>query len=175
MYSNGGIAMLLVIMNHFNPQPWIYPAFIASVTTAMADTWGTEIGKLSSREPVDIITFKSLKPGDSGGITVVGTIGTLFGAIVLGLVGYAFGIPEIITLLIILSGFTSALFDSIIGGTIQARFICCATSGISEKMAINNRKGYLYTGWNWVNNDMVNLLSTICGPCLLIILLYYLS
>ena len=175
VYSNGGIAMILVIMDHFNPQPWIYPAFIASVTTAMADTWGTEIGKLSSRKPVDIITFKSLQTGDSGGITMVGTIGSLFGAIVLGLVGYVFGIPGTITLLIILSGFASALFDSIIGGTVQARFICCTTSDISEKGAIKNRKGYLYTGWNWINNDMVNLLSTICGPCLFVILLYYLS
>ena len=175
VYANGGIAMLLVIMDHFSPQPWIYPAFLASVSAATADTWGTEIGRISSKNPVDIITFKPLQIGESGGVTVVGTIGSFIGAIMIGLFGYVFGLSNMIVFFIIIAGFLSALFDSILGGTVQARFIFIITGEISEKQIINNHKGYLYTGWNWVNNDMVNLLCTIFGPCLIIILLNYFS
>ena len=106
---------------------------------------------------------------------MVGTIGSFIGAIMIGLFGYVFGLSNMIVFFIIIAGFLSALFDSILGGTVQARFIFIITGEISEKQTINNHKGFLYTGWNWVNNDMVNLLSTIFGPCLLIILLNYYS
>ena len=83
-------------MDHFNPQPWIYAAFLASVAAATADTWGTEIGRLSSKNPVDIITFQPLQMGESGGITLVGTLGSFAGAIIIGITGYLFGISHII-------------------------------------------------------------------------------
>ena len=175
VYANGGIALLLVIMDHFNPQPWIYAAFLASVAAATADTWGTEIGRLSSKNPVDIITFQPLQMGESGGITLVGTLGSFAGATIIGITGYLFGISHILIFFIITAGFLSAIFDSIMGATVQARFIFPLTGKISEKKIINDQKGYLYTGWHGIDNDIVNIFCTSCGPCLLIIFLNYMK
>ena len=73
-------------------------------------------------------------------MTVVGTIGSFIGAIMIGLFGYVFGLSNMIVFFIIIAGFLSALFDSILGGTVQARFIFIITGEISEKQIINNHQ-----------------------------------
>ena len=167
VFSNGGPALFMCIVNYFQPNDLLYPCFLASVAAANSDTWGTEIGKLSKSNPIDIISGKKVQHGTSGGVSLIGTAGSLFGSITIGMIGHFFIVDKTIIFLVVISGFLSSLIDSILGSTNQARFISPAGDNVTEKYEINY---YLYTGSKIINNDTVNLFCTISGPLILFML-----
>jgi len=167
VYANGGIALFICILNYFFNHNLIYPCFLASVAAANSDTWGTEFGKKSNKKPIDILSGNAVIEGVSGGVTLYGTIGSIIGAILIGIIGYFFLTDIKIISLIIISGFISSIFDSILGSSVQARYISADGLTITEKY---EESYYLYTGSNKVNNDIVNLYCTISGPLIFIIM-----
>ena len=167
--SNGGIPLLICIINHFYQDAILYYAFLASVAAANSDTWGTEIGKLSKIKPIDIISRKKLSKGESGGITNIGLLGSFMGSFIIGLSGYLFINDLQYVLLVTLSGWFGAIFDSILGSTLQGRFISEDGLIISENKKYNN---YLFTGINIFDNDLVNLCCTISAPIFFLLIDY---
>lgn len=161
VYSNGGPALFICIANYFQPSDLLYPCFLASVAAANSDTWGTELGKLSKSNPIDIISGKKVQHGTSGGITIFGMIGSLLGSITISITGYIFINDKTIFLLVVISGFLSSVFDSILGSTNQARFISPEGTIITEEYEENY---FLFTGSKKINNDTVNIYCTISGP-----------
>ena len=169
--SNGGIPLLICIINHFYQYDILYLAFLASVAAANSDTWGTEIGKFSNVKPVDIISRITLRKGESGGVTNVGLLGSVIGSFLICISGYLFINNLKYVFLISISGFFGAIFDSILGSTLQGRFISGDGLKISEEKKDNN---YLITGVNIFNNDAVNLCCTLSAPIFLLLINYYL-
>ena len=167
VYATGGIALSICILNYFFSHSLMYPCFLASVAAANSDTWGTEIGKKSNKKPIDIISGNTVSEGVSGGITLYGNIGSIIGSILIGIIGYYFLRDIKIISLIIISGFISSIFDSILGSTVQARYISPEGLIITEKY---KKSYYLYTGSKQVNNDIVNLCCTISGPLIFLII-----
>ena len=167
VYANGGIALFICIINHFYYHDLMYPCFLASAAAANSDTWGTELGKMSNKNPIDIISGHEIAPGTSGGITLIGTIGSILGSFVIGIVGHYFYVSLNLLLLVIISGFLSSIIDSILGSTVQARYISADGLIITEK---NKKLFYLFTGSNIINNDIVNLYCTLSGPFIFLLL-----
>ena len=167
VYANGGVALFICIINYFYYHDLMYPCFLASVAAANSDTWGTELGIISNKTPIDIISRREIAPGTSGGITLIGTIGSILGSLVIGLVGHFFYISFNLLLLVIISGFLSSIIDSILGSTIQARYISADGFIITEKY---KKSFYLFTGSNKINNDVVNLYCTLSGPFIFLLL-----
>ena len=123
VFANGGLALLICVINYFYQNNFLYYCFIAAIAAANSDTWGTEIGKLSKKNPIDIISRKQLVKGESGGVTAFGLIGSLLGSSLLSVTGYLFSIDVKYALMIFISGFFASLFDSLLGSTFQSRFI----------------------------------------------------
>ncbi len=167
VYANGGIALFICILNYFFSHSLMYPCFLASVAAANSVTWGTELGKKSKKNPVDILSGNDVTGGISGGITLFGTIGSIIGSVLIGIIGFYFLTDIKIILLIIISGFISSIFDSILGSSIQARYISLDGLVITENY---EKSYYLYTGSKKVNNDIVNLYCTMSGPLIFFII-----
>ena len=90
----------------------------------MADTWATEFGKLSKVKPISIISLEKVSHGLSGGITLIGIIGSLIGSIIVGLLfKNLIYIEHYLTFGIILCGFFGSIIDSILGDIIQSKYI----------------------------------------------------
>ena len=162
VYANGGMGLLFCIYNFFNPNELNFYLFLSSLSAAMADTWATEVGKTSRRNPVSIINLKTIKKGLSGGITILGLIGSLMGAFILiTIINQMHELPIHVFGLLVLIGFMGSLFDSFLGATIQAKYIS------SENVITEDPKGNLiYSGYEVINNSSVNFLNTIFSPAL---------
>ncbi|MHA2345725.1 MAG: DUF92 domain-containing protein, partial [Candidatus Hodarchaeales archaeon] len=126
----------------FLVSPWLYAAF-ASLATHTADTWMTEIGTTSVKQPRLITNLKKkVSKGTSGGLTIIGTLAGLFGSLAISLIftgALIFLSPStfIHTLLIffflMFAGFLGALLDSLEGATIQGIYFCKVCQKETEK------------------------------------------
>lgn len=169
VYANGGISLLMAIACHYTGNDLFYLMFLGSLAAATADTWGTEIGILSNKQPRHILTFAKVPAGTSGGVTVLGTSGFFMGAGVLTLSG----ILPITSLtlklfaIVAISGIFGALIDSIIGASIQAQYQCPFCQKTTEKLVhCGKYQTTLISGIRWINNDTVNLICTASGAAL---------
>ena len=114
----------------------------------MSDTWGTEFGKLSKIKPISIINFKSVDHGTSGGITIIGTLGSIIGASTFGVMTYLITNTRIeIIYYVIICGFLSSLFDSILGDTIQGKY----ETDIGEYVESKSHNTKLISGFSCIN------------------------
>jgi len=176
VYANGGISLLMAVLFFATRNELFYYMFLGSLAAATADTWGTEIGIFSKKQPRNIINFSPVSPGTSGGVTVLGTTGGLIGAGVLTISG----IPSIyqssdllqLIVIIALSGILGALFDSLLGATVQAQYKCGQCGKITEKrIHCDSQTTQLISGIAWIDNDVVNLGCTTSGALLVLLLI----
>lgn len=166
VYANAGVGFICAIIFYFTQNDIFYFTYLASLAAATADTWATEFGTLLGKHPRKITNFKKCLPGESGGITIPGSIASLMGAASIGLSGYFLSekIGLIVLILIILAGFFGSLMDSLLGATIQAQYKCPKCQKITEKLShCSGIATELHKGLRWINNDFVNLMCTLCG------------
>lgn len=170
--ANGGAAGFIMILYMFFGNEQMYLLYLAALAAAMADTWATEIGTLSRQTPRLISNFKKVSVGTSGGITLAGTAGSILGALVLSLSGWAFiANPEstsILMLLVVMSGTLAGLLDSFLGATIQIQYRCPICKKITEKRYhCQDVPTQPLKGWKWMSNDVVNFINTLSAVALM--------
>ncbi|MEN8241018.1 MAG: DUF92 domain-containing protein [Chloroflexota bacterium] len=169
VFANGGVATFMIGFHLLYPEselPWL--AFAGSLAAANADTWATELGIFSPREPRMITTGKQVPKGTSGGVSLVGTLATTAGAALVGLIGWLFT-PEISGWAMIgtvtLAGLLGSLVDSLLGATVQAIYYDPHREKETERVIFDEHGSPAapVRGWEWINNDMVNFSATLCG------------
>lgn len=190
--ANGGAGALLALAVYFlvdlggqaragNPL-YIYLtlAYFGVMATVNADTWATELGVLAREAPRLITTGRPVAPGTSGGITGYGTLAALTGAAFIGVT--AFLLIQIaslatrgellltdlpIVVIAAAAGLAGSLFDSLLGASVQQIYWCDHCEKETERQVhscgMDTRP---LRGWTWMNNDMVNLLSSLVGGLL---------
>jgi uncharacterized membrane protein len=139
-----------------------------------SDTWSTELGVFSPIPPRLIKNFKVVPPGSSGGITWFGLAAGLLGSFVIALGGWLAAPGEwSLTIfnpffwIVVISGFTANIIDSILGATVQAQYRCPECNKITERR--NHCKDtitHLISGSAWLNNDWVNAFCSFSGAFL---------
>ncbi|MEM7034370.1 MAG: DUF92 domain-containing protein [Chloroflexota bacterium] len=175
-FANGGIGALIALANLIWPaNPWLWIAFLGAMGTVNADTWATEIGTLSRATPRSITTGKQVSPGTSGGITPLGTLAALFGALLIGFVAWLsrpsqLGIGVSLLFLAGLGGLAGAFFDSLLGATYQTIYQCPRCQRETERKTCCEAPTRRIRGFPWLNNDWVNLLSSIIGAIVAVLL-----
>lgn len=177
--ANGGVAALLSLGYGLASSPTLRERLRAGYTgalaTANADTWATELGVLSCRAPRLITTGQPVAPGTSGGMTALGTASSALGAFAVGLVFWllqgrrraSVSLPWIA----LLSGLGGSCFDSLLGATVQATYLCPACGKETERRVHScGTPTSLLRGLPWLNNDGVNFLATLFGALLAMLL-----
>lgn len=170
--SNGGFAGLLIIFYQFNPDEVLYLMYLSSIAAVCADTWSTEIGTMRKHKTFNILNFREMEQGISGGISIAGTIGGFSGAVIIALSGlYWYWTEYIFTVLIIsIIGLAGSLFDSLLGATLQAQYQCPLCHKIIEKKIHCNEKTIFLRGIKIFDNDLVNFSTSIFGALIFFIL-----
>lgn len=163
--ANGGVAGLLVIWWSVSPSGEVYVAYLGAVAAVTADTWGTEIGTLSSTPPRLITNFAEVEHGRSGAISLTGLLAGVAGCGVIFMSALPWlGVPSVPILISVVSaGLVGTVADSYIGATVQLRKACVVCGRIVERDehcgAATKRQG----GFEWIKNDQVNLAASAIG------------
>ena len=126
VWANGFWLVLFVMIWFASDNPiWLY-AGIASMATATADTWATEIGGHRFQGTTYLIYgLKKTNPGTDGGISVAGTLASLAGSALIAAT-CLFVLPESSLLdffFIAIAGFLGSLADSLLGATKQGKHL----------------------------------------------------
>ena len=163
VFGNGGIATAFATLHFFFPNElWPWLGFATALAAVNADTWGTELGVLNPHPPHIITNLsKAVEEGTSGGITLIGTLASLAGSALIGILAASLhSTPDPVStgIIVTLAGLAGALFDSFLGATVQAMYYCPTDKKETEKHPLHTcgTPTVLIRGWEWLNNDWVN-------------------
>ena len=141
--ANCAVAVLCAALATLTGDPSFTAAFVASLGAAFADTAESEFGQIYGRTPSLVTTFRRVRPGTDGAVSLPGTLAGVAAATVtaaLGLVVGLVGDPGEM-LLVGLAAFVGTGADSLIG-------------------ALTPRAG----------NELTNLLCTLTAATLVVLL-----
>jgi uncharacterized protein (TIGR00297 family) len=159
--ANGGVASVCALAAVRGGAPFA-AAFAGAFAAASADTWGTEIGTLSRRPPVSMLTFRPVRTGGSGGVTPLGIAATLAGSLLVAWTASRVRIAPLSR--VALGGVAGALLDSIVGASLQALRWCPACTCECETRRHHcGTPTVLRRGIGWMENDTVNFIATLGG------------
>jgi len=98
--------------------------FAASFSAKLADTFGSEIGKRFGKNTFLITSFKKVQRGTEGGISLEGTLASLFGAIFMTFVMFCLSIisTKYQFIIVCISGFLATITESFIGAKYQNKY-----------------------------------------------------
>ncbi len=168
--ANGGAGAALALAYGLSGAPiGLLAAFAGVMATVTADTWATEIGILSLRPPRLITSWRTVEPGTSGGITAYGILASSAGALMIGLTLMLLAAIELGTWWLwllpaaIVGGLVGSLADSLLGATVQAIYRSPSGGETERRIGRDGAPNLALHGWRWMNNDLVNLLSSVVG------------
>lgn len=143
--SNGAVACFMAAFGGYY-LPFV-GGFIGAIATATSDTLASEIGVLD-QNPRLITTLQKVDPGTNGAVSTLGTAVGIVGAAIIGIAAYFLGIlpnPFIALAVSIISGTIGCFMDSILGALFENRGL--------------------------ITNEHVNLMATIVGAIVGILLI----
>jgi len=187
--ANGGLGSLLALLYLLQPHPLWIAAFVGGMATVNADTWATEVGILLGRRPRLITTGEPVPPGTSGGISLAGSLAAAGGAILIGALAAFFqwlqgranaplGHPPAWPLLVagLVGGVSGCFADSLLGATLQGIYYCPRCEKETESPIHHcGTSAQSLRGWRWLNNDVVNFVSSVAGAMVAATLAWLLS
>lgn len=167
--ANGGLGAALVVFYALNGNPfWIWVAFAGAMAAVTADTWATEIGVLSTSSPRLITNGQTVERGTSGAVSPAGNMAVFAGAGMVGITAGIFSPPGgflPVMGVTILGGVCGALFDSLLGASLQAIYYCPNCHKETERYprhTCQSETDFL-RGVTWINNEVVNFACSAVG------------
>jgi uncharacterized protein (TIGR00297 family) len=176
--SNAFAASLFSVIYYVSGDTIYMLAAVVSIAASNADTWASEIGRLSKGKNYSILTFKEMPKGSSGAITLLGTFASILGALFISVIFIIFESIqngfELVTLLkhgyiISVGGFIGCLLDSVMGILFQAKYKDASGKWYEHKK-FSGESLILISGFTIITNDMVNLLSSLSASIMTIFL-----
>jgi uncharacterized protein (TIGR00297 family) len=113
--------------------------YVASFATKLSDTTASEVGKAYGKSTFLITTFQPVPRGTEGAVSLEGTIAGIIGGLMISFVAYGCQLITLPGVLICaIAAFVATNLESVIGATLQNKF-------------------------DWLTNELVNVINTIIG------------
>lgn len=126
--------------------PLLLLGFVASFSTKLADTCASEIGKAYGQRTFLITTLQPVPRGTEGAVSLEGTLAGIVASVAIALVAWGLGLITLLGVgICTLAAFVATNAESVIGATLQTRF-------------------------HWLTNELVNVLNTLIGATIAILL-----
>ncbi len=159
--ANGLVPALCALLYFLRGDGIFVVAFCASLAEALADTASSGFGVFAHRT-FDPFRMRTCDKGLSGGMSIIGTCAGLVGSFVIAGMALLFGAIDFWMFLIAASaGFLGCIFDSFLGSLFQAKYSCSVCNKLTEKKKHCAEPTVFSSGLALVDNDVVNLLSSL--------------
>jgi uncharacterized protein (TIGR00297 family) len=113
--------------------------YVASLSTKLSDTCGSEVGKAYGKRTFLITTLQPVARGTEGAVSLEGTLAGVVGSLAIAFVGWGVGLISLTDIVFCaFSAFIATNLESVIGATLQSK-------------------------WNWLTNEVVNFFNTLIG------------
>ena len=168
-----GLFGIISLVLYFYTEKEIFNyIFFLSFVEQFADSMASDIGRLTKRKNLNIITLKPVEKGISGGVSILGTICALLGSLILMLVPLVFNVISFkFYIAIVVLAFIGTVVDSILGALIQALYKCNTCGKLIENPNSCCGDATLVKGCSLIDNTMVNYLASFITCLLGLILL----
>ncbi|ALS01629.1 hypothetical protein ATZ33_09680 [Enterococcus silesiacus] len=161
-------AIISLILFYYTKKPLFLIGYVSAIAGATADTFGSEIGILSKKVPRSIVSFKPIEPGLSGGISILGSVASLLGSLLISLSFWLFYswyhasvLPiSLIVIVPFICGIVTSLVDSLLGATLQVTYRCSICGKLTEQRYHHLQQTKQIHGISWLSNDWVNFFSS---------------
>ncbi|XP_058111872.1 protein PGR-like [Magnolia sinica] len=195
--ANSGIAMVLVVIVGQltgwqdkcldSKESALVTSLIGGIIGQYAccngDTWSSEIGMLSNGQPRLITTFKAVRKGTNGAVTITGLVAAAAAGGVIGLTFVLFGLftakcntdtvalkQLVVIPLAAMAGLCGSLIDSLLGATVEFSGFCTVRNKVVGKPGPTVRR---ISGMSILDNNGVNLVSVLLTTVLTSIACFY--
>ena len=169
--ANAGVFALFAVLFALFRHPALLAGAVAAMAEALGDTAASGVGALSPRA-YDLFHGRRVAAGESGGMSLVGTLAALAGAAFLGSAGgLAFGFRLPVAAVVIGTAFLGTVFDSFLGSVVQAKYLCPACGARTEQRYHCGTSARRVHGLSFFDNNMVNFLSTLFSALVAFLLL----
>lgn len=160
VFCNGGIYTFLLGGYFISSDVVFLIAGMAAITTALSDTASSELGRRYGKATINVLNFKKIPAGVSGGISMVGTVAGLIFA------GAMAGLPFLILpeytiqmfVIVLVAGFMGNIADSFIGAIFQIKYRANPNSPWTD-IPVGKERNQT-KGIEWISNNTVNLMAT---------------
>lgn len=169
--ANVSIGAILLLIYYLTNNEIFLISYSCVMAESLADTLASDIGVLSKKAPINIITFKKSTPGLSGNVSTLGFASALLGSTIISIIFSFSNFKLSIFLIIILSSFLGCLVDSLLGAALQVQYRCQKCQIITEKKYHCKTPTKYYKGLKIINNDVVNFISNTITMLISILLL----
>ncbi len=142
--ATAAVCAIAIAAIHFG---WLDPSwesafllgYVASLSTKLADTTASEVGKAYGKSTFLITTLQPVPRGTEGAVSLEGTLAGIVGGVLISLVAYSLGLITLTGVVICtIAAFIATNLESVIGATVQSKF-------------------------DWLTNELVNVINTIIG------------
>ena len=157
--ANGIIPMFFAIFAALYRSPAFLIGYIAVLSEAFADTAASGFG-VFSKKTYDIFKARPAEKGMSGGVSLVGTVSAFFASFVIPAIALLFNIINWpLFLIAALSAFLGVFVDTALGSLVQVKYRCKICGKLTEREWHCEKKCEKESGFEFFDNDVVNLLS----------------
>lgn len=162
--ANSGIALIILLLYWKNDSIMYLYTYCAIFSASLSDTMASCFGSAFGKKTVSITTFKLVDSGLSGGITLCGCISGAIASWLLPfllLLGAQVKLNLYMVALCGILGFFGMLIDSLLGDVLQVKYKCRVCEKVIENKYCCEKEAIKIKGLQCINNNVVNLLSTI--------------
>lgn len=157
---NAFAPLVCVAASALSGKSWLLVAAAIGFAESMCDSVASAIGKRSKSSPVHILSHTSTPSGESGGITLLGSLSAVVVNIPITALCLLFAKPlALIPVFLLPVG--GMFLDSVFGASIQAKFRCPTCEIQTERAYHCGRPTIHATGLPWMSNSRVNFLTNI--------------
>jgi uncharacterized protein (TIGR00297 family) len=149
VWSSALAASLCAIATLFCPSPikeLLVLGYVASFCTKLSDTTASEVGKAYGKTTYLITNLKSVPRGTEGAVSLEGTLAGALASVILATIAWGIGLIDPAGIIwCIIAAFVATTIESLIGATLESHF-------------------------TWLTNDLVNLINTVIGTIVAMVL-----
>jgi len=160
VFVNGFGAMLATLLYAITEHEEFHAIALLTLAAGFVDSLASDIGTLSRATPFDPFKGKRVARGMSGGMTLLGSLASLVGAIVFSVcIVWILELSFLRFTVIAALLYFGSLFDTFLGSWLQVKYNCPICHKKTERQEHCGTETVKIAGVSWINNDTVNLLS----------------